>query len=112
MKPGVMARAGSSGKSFNKLFDESINPRELIFLALCDEGERNENIEEILTEKLSAFNEIMSRPFVQGRDLIEAGLAPDKSFSEILAYAHKLRLAGVPKESALKQTLSFARKCK
>ena len=54
----------------------------------------------------------MSRPFVQGRDLIEAGLKPDKSFSELLAYAHKLRLAGIPKESALKQTLSLARKMK
>ncbi len=112
MKPGVMARAGSSMKSFNKLFDESINPRELIFLALCDEGERNENIEEILLERLGVFEEIMSRPYVQGRDLTAAGLKPDKSFSEILDYAHKLRLAGVNKESALKQTLSFARKLK
>ena len=112
MKPGVMARAGSSEKSFNKLFDDSISPRELIFFALCDEGERNENIENILFGKLAAFDEIMSRPFVQGRDLIEAGLKPDKSFSELLAYAHKLRLAGVPKESALKQTLSLARKMK
>ncbi len=112
MKPGVMARAGSSLKAFNKLFDESISPRELIFLALCDEGERKENIGEILFEKLGDFNEIMSRPFVQGRDLIEAGLSPDKSFSGLLAYAHKLRLAGVEKEGALRQTLSFARKIK
>ena len=110
MKPGVMARAGSSQKSFNRLFDDSVCPSDLILLALSDEGERNENIEVILSEKLLSFNEIMSRPFVQGRDLIEAGLNPDKSFSEILAYAHKLRLAGVPKEGALKQTLAFARK--
>ncbi len=112
MKPGVMARAGSSLKSFNKLFDDSVCPSDLIFLALSDEGERNENIENILFERLGAFNEIMSRPFVQGKDLIEAGLTPGKSFSEILEYAHKLRLAGVSRESALKQTLAFARKMK
>lgn len=110
MKPGVMARAGSSQKSFNRLFDDSLCPYDLICLALSDEGERNESIENILFGKLGIFNETMSRPFVQGKDLIEAGLKPDKCFSEILAYAHKLRLAGVSKESALKQTLAFARK--
>ncbi len=110
MKPGVMVRAGSSMKSFNKLFDESIVPYDLICLALSDEGERNENIEGILYEKLDIFEKTMSLPHVQGRDLIEAGLKPDKSFSEILEYAHKLRLAGVSKENALKQTLSYARK--
>ena len=36
-------------------------------------------------------------------------LQPDGSFSEILSYAHKLHLAGVDKESALKQSLSYAR---
>jgi tRNA nucleotidyltransferase (CCA-adding enzyme) len=54
----------------------------------------------------------MEKPYVMGKDLIEAGLRPDSNFSEILAYAHKLRLAGVDKESALKQTLAFARKMK
>lgn len=110
MKPGVMARAGSSQKAFNKLFDDSVSPSELILLALSDEGERNENIEAVLSERLRIFNETMARPYVQGRDLIENGLSPDKSFSEILDYAHKLRLAGVNKECALKQTLAFARK--
>ena len=112
MKPGVMARAGSSLKSFNKLFDDSISPEALIYLSLCDSGDKRVEIEEILLERLRMFREIMSLPFVQGKDLVEAGLRPDRSFSEILAYAHKLRLAGVCKESALKQTLAFARKMK
>ena len=112
MKPGVMARASSKMKSFNKLFDESVNPKDLIYLSLSDEGERNENIENILLTRLQSFNETMKKPFVQGKDLIAAGLTPDKSFSEILNYAHKLRLAGIEKENALKQTLSFAEKLK
>ena len=52
----------------------------------------------------------MAKPFLKGRDLIEAGLAPGPYFSEVLDYAHKLRLAGIDKENALKQTLSYARK--
>lgn len=52
----------------------------------------------------------MAKPHVMGRDLIEAGLTPGGDFTEILDYAHKLRLAGVEKESALTQTLGYARK--
>ena len=55
------------------------------------------------------YKEYMSRPQVSGRDLIDSGLMPDKSFSDYLAYAHKLHLAGIEKESALKQTLAYAR---
>ena len=51
----------------------------------------------------------MDRPHVMGRDLIEAGLDPAVEFTEILDHAHKLRLAGVPKDSALRQTLAYAR---
>ena len=45
-----------------------------------------------------------------GRDLIEAGLEPGEYFSELLEYAHKLRLADIEKENALKQVLAYARK--
>ena len=51
----------------------------------------------------------MSRPFVTGKALVQAGLTPGEYFSDILAYAHKLRLSGVDKQSALKQTLSYAK---
>ncbi|MBQ2094654.1 MAG: hypothetical protein II474_02010, partial [Firmicutes bacterium] len=63
-----------------------------------------------LMERLQAYKETMAKPYVMGRDLVAAGLTPDESFSELLAYAHKLRLAGIEKESALKQTLAYARK--
>ena len=67
------------------------------------------DLEAFLIERLALFREMMARPYVMGRDLIEAGLKPGESFTQILEYAHKLRLAGVDKESALKQTLGFAR---
>ena len=52
----------------------------------------------------------MERPYVTGQDLIEAGLTPSKNFSKILEYAHKLRLAGVNKKEALKQTLTYSKR--
>lgn len=110
MKPFVMLRANSSMKAFNRLFDESVAPGDLIYLALSDNSRKCEGAKEALLLKLDTFNEVMSRPYVKGRDLIEAGLSPGKRFSEILAYAHKLRLAGISKEEALKQTLAFFRK--
>ncbi|MBQ2058524.1 MAG: tRNA nucleotidyltransferase, partial [Firmicutes bacterium] len=67
---------------------------------------------EFLEERLAEYREIMSRPHVEGRDLIAAGLAPGEYFGELLDFAHKLRLAGIDRESALKQTLAMARKMK
>ena len=87
----------------------------LICLALADDRGRitqkpATDHEAFLYERLEFFKELMAQPYVMGRDLIEAGLKPGAEFAEILAYAHKLRLAGIPKESALKQTLAYARK--
>lgn len=111
MKPNVLARAGASTKSFNRMFDESLEPLDLIYLAEADERGRRTQYDtcvctEMLLEHLKVFEEMMARPYVTGKDLIQAGLKPDKNFSEILRFAHKLRLAGVEKESALKQTLA------
>lgn len=115
MKPVVKARAGSKVKSMNKVFDQAVDPEGLLCLALADDRGRmaenpGENFEEALYGHLAVYREMMSRPYVMGRDLLEAGLAPGADFSEILAFAHKLRLADVPKELALKQTLAYARK--
>ena len=115
MKPNTMAAHKSSVKATNKLFDSSAEPLDLIQLALCDDLGKiglaeQESSESFLMERYSVFQEFMSRPYVLGRDLLDAGLKPGEQFRELLDYAHKLRLAGVPKESALKQTLAYARK--
>lgn len=115
MKPNILAGANSSVKATNKLFDRSVNPEDLILLALCDDrgrilAEPTPDHEAFLMERLRVFQELMAKPHVLGRDLLDAGLKPGPHFSDILAYAHKLRLAGVDKESALKQTLAYARK--
>lgn len=115
MKPNILAAAEASVKSTNKMFDRSVCPADLIYLAIADDKGRkkpgNDNdYEKFLFERLEEFNRIMAEPYVTGKDLIDSGFVPDKNFSEILSYAHKLRLAGVDKESALRQTISYGKK--
>ena len=114
MKPNVVAFQKSSVKATNKMFDKSVDPEGLIYLSASDGQGKISSCNQVsnlefLLERLEIFKEYMSRPYVMGRDLIAAGLKPGESFSEYLAYAHKLRLAGVEKENALKQTLAFAK---
>ena len=117
MKPNTVAGARSAEKVTTRMFDLSVDPEGLICMALADDRGRitqapATNHEAFLYERLAVYRELMARPYVMGRDLIEAGLKPGAEFTEILQYAHKLRLAGIPKENALKQTLSYARKLK
>lgn len=115
MKPNTVAGAGSRIKVSNRMFDQSLEPEDLLCLALADDRGRitqkpSPDHEVFLRERLEVFREFMSRPYVMGRDLMEAGFAPGKDFTEALAYAHKLRLAGIRKEEALIQTAAFLRK--
>lgn len=115
MKPNVVAGAHSSVKSTNKMFDASVDPEGLIAIAIADGLGKKPPIspaihQEFFKERLAIYKDYMARPHVQGRDLIEAGLKPGEDFTEYLQFAHKLRLAGVDKDSALKQVLAMARK--
>lgn len=116
MKPNILAATGASVKSTNHLFDSVPDPEALAALALCDglgkiPADENRN-ETFFAERIAAYRETMARPFVTGEDLLKAGLSPSENFSELLSYAHKLRLARVPKDAALKQVLALARKQK
>ena len=115
MKPNTVASARSAKKVTTRMYDLAVDPEGLICIALADDRGRitqvpATNHEAFLYERLEVFRELMSQPYVMGRDLIEAGLTPGVEFTEILEHAHKLRRAGIPKESALKQTLAYARK--
>lgn len=115
MKPNVYARNGASEKKTNKLFDSSVSPSDLVYLSLSDGLGKIPQADpdaaaQFLFHRLEAYNKVMSRPHVTGEDLIKAGLEPNEDFTEVLGFAHKLRLAGIEKESALKQALSYAYK--
>ena len=115
MKPNMSAYGKARIKSTNKMFDEAASPEDLIAFSAIDksseafEGEGESNLQ-FLKKRLEVYKEYMARPYVKGQDLIDAGIAPDERFKDALEYAHKLRLAGVDKESALKQTIAFHRK--
>ena len=115
MKPNVTAFVRSKIKVTNRMFDEVPSPGDLILFSLADRpvmsGDvRFEGDRDFLEERLGIYEEYMSRPYVMGRDLVDSGLEPAEDFHEILGYAHKLRLAGIDKEEALKQCLAYARK--
>ena len=122
MKPNMMAECGSGEKSFMKLFDRSVCPEDLLLLAKADHFGRKKTeadretlaagyaeTEKTLQAMLALYRRRMAEPYLMGRDLVEAGVKPGPGFTEALAYAHKLRLAGLPKEEQLRQTLGFIR---
>ncbi len=115
MKPNQLAAQGSSVKSTNKMFDLAVSPKDLVYFANADHLGRlitapAPDYRDFLWERLDIYQKTMAKPYVMGRDLIAAGLKPNARFTDILNYAHKLRLAGIEKDNALKQTLAYAEK--
>lgn len=72
------------------------------------ENEREQERIDFLFDRLEVYRETMAKPYVTGKDLIINGVVPGEDFGTILEYAHKLRLAGIPKDNALRQTISYA----
>lgn len=115
MRPNLLEAQQAGVKSYCKLFDQCNNPGDLLLLAKADAlgcgTEKNyAPTQKTLEGMLEAYREIMARPFVQGADLVEAGFQPGKDFAEALQYAHRLRVAGVEKKVALRQTAAFLSK--
>ncbi|MGN1021287.1 MAG: RNA 2'-phosphotransferase [Aristaeellaceae bacterium] len=112
MRPNLLAAQKSGAKSCCHLFDRSVCPEDLLLLSRADALGRGFEqdygpTEAYLQQMLARYQEIMARPFVQGADLIAAGFEPGQDFHQALAYAHKMRLAGVCKEDALRQTAAY-----
>lgn len=112
MRPNILAQQHSGRKAFSVIFDQSIEPGDLLLLAKADclgNGNPPDYTEKetILREQLKLFYERMAQPYVKGEDLVKAGFRPGPDFGEALAFAHKLRLAGVTKDIALKQTIAM-----
>lgn len=117
MRPNVAAYSKPSLKSTNRLFDAAAEPEDLIYFAFADRPvfagtEAFSGDGDFLFDRLEQYRETMAKPHVTGQDLVDAGFEPGEYFTDVLNYAHKLRLAGVEKPSALKQTIAYARKYK
>ena len=112
MALNIYADNNSSIKATNKLYDKSVNPNDLIILSICDNLGRISvtpivDNSQYMFDRLRIYNETMAKPYVTGSDLINNGLKPGEDFTKLLEYAHKLRLANIKKETALKQTLNY-----
>ena len=108
MKPNLYAAQKSRQRAWNTLFDQSVCPEDLMLLAKADHlGRANaapyEETEREMGERFAAFQETMARPYVTGADLIARGMQPGEEMGKMLEAAHRLRLAGVGKEAALRQ---------
>ena len=118
MLPNMMALQNAGQKAFNRLFDRSVSPGDLLLLCKADvlgsstAPEDYIGTEAFLQERLSVFRAVMAQPGITGADLIAAGFSPGESFHEALSLAHRLQLAGVAREQALPQVLAFLRRTK
>ncbi|MFL8951341.1 CCA tRNA nucleotidyltransferase [Helcococcus kunzii] len=115
MKPNMYAFQNSRIKATNKLFYDSVDPNDLIYLALADHNGRitsqeTEYPEKYLKERYEIYKEYMTRDYVNGYDLISAGIEQNEQFSKYMDYALSFRLSGVNKEDALKQILAIHKK--
>ena len=114
MRPNMMAANRSHKKKTRAMFDLSVCPNDLILLSRADASGKldvpyDEHYEEFLRERLEDYRRMMQRPMVTGRDLLEAGLKPNESFSRMMARARQLHFAGLSREAALKQILAEER---
>lgn len=115
MRPNMAAYAKSSLKSTNKMFDAAIAPEDLIYFAMADRPLWSGNDpftgdSDFLFDRLRVYRDTMEGDYIMGSDLIEAGFEPGEYFGEVLEYAHKLRLAGISRDEAIRQVIPYARK--
>lgn len=112
MIPHQLIKDKSKDKSFYTLYDNCINPNDLILLNKCDDLGRGIEIIDIvkteqnqilLKEKLKEYRQLMKEPMITGKDLIDLGLKPSPLFKIILDKSHKLHLSGIKKDHILGQ---------
>ncbi len=114
MRPNMAAYSKSPVKKTNKMFDDALAPQDLVYFAMCDlpvmaGTDAFSGDSAFLFERLEVYREYMARPHVEAKDLVDAGFQPGPFFKDALDYAQKLRLVGIDKDSALKQTIAYTR---
>lgn len=108
MRPNRTFENNSKLKATRKMFDETKHPEDLLLLAKADHLGRKDALsydeaEEFLNKRLADYREIMSRPQVTGKDLLEIGFKPGELLGRALEKAHKMHLSGMDKEEVVRQ---------
>ena len=90
----------------NVLFDESINPRELAWLVVCDSrgtGKPRENAdveEAFIMERLEAYQRVIEAGMPDAKMLMALGVAPGPDMKKAIAYAREQVLCGKAAQQA------------
>ena len=120
MRPNMMPGQKAGDKAYMHLFDSSVCPDDLLLLseadylgcrtefpASPDHAEGYEATKQLLLRKLRDYRQLMSKPYITGADLVREGIKPGPELGKALEYAHKLRLAGVDRETAVLQVKGY-----
>ena len=116
MEPHLLLQSSTKITSYCRMFDKSVNPRDLIYLSQCDKlgrGGAPRDYSESRTRLLhylSLYEERMRHPCVTGQDLIDMGYKPGILFKQAMGMSHNFQLCGTSKEQAFNQILSFMAK--
>jgi tRNA nucleotidyltransferase (CCA-adding enzyme) len=108
MRPNMLADNKSKTKKTRMMFDTSVCPEDLILLSKADAlGRRtndyNSENETFLKERLQGYYDILTKPMLSGKDLIQKGFKPGPKFLPIITRARELHFAGLTKEEAFQQ---------
>ena len=95
----------------NVLFDESVNPQELAWLAVCDARGTGkpkscaDEEETFIFERLAAYQGVLAAGMPTAKMLMEMGVKPGPDMKRALACAREQRLCGATMEEALSGAL-------
>ena len=115
MEPLVFYNNDASVKKYMRMFDTSVCPDDLIELSFCDnmgkgehaDLEASESKRQYELEMLGIYHQRMSLDHVTGYDMIERGYCPGPQMKDMLDLAHKLQLAGIEKDPAIRQIMGM-----
>ena len=109
MQPNQLASNDKAkDTSFNKMFDQSVNTKDLIKLAMCDalgSASKDKALEyqTILEDKLDKYNELMQQPHVT-KEMLQGMNVPEDKINKMHDFAHKLHVSGLDLDKQLRQT--------
>ena len=93
----------------NVLFDESVNPKELAWLVVCDsrgtgkERSQADEEERFIFERLKAYQAVIDEGMPTAGMLMEMGVKPGPNMKKGLAFAREQRLCGKTLEEACRE---------
>ena len=90
----------------NVLFDESVNPRELAWLVVCDArgtgkpGSYADEEQAFIFERLEAYQRVLASGMPEAKMLLDRGMTPGPEIRKALAFAREQTLCGKTTEQA------------